>query len=1288
MYINNRQKIEDNKKEINDNNRDKKQSNSKGFNKVKLSKLNKNISQLKKLQQDKKIVNPFIRCSSDIMMNKYQIEAKEKQKDDFQEEVLIIKNLWDELGITKEYQMQFNNYLQNENLRKTMFFQEKEKLQKFRNSLMKLRKEIIFREKNIESLIKIIKILESQRMQENILNEIISIIKSLRLNAVNIVFYMMKIRELAFYYYFQGKWDLTKIKRDYLYNNNYLLKMRDDLSFLNNSILRDYIEMNNIATDAFLTNCSKRNNNQKNKIIIPITDELEKLIEQCKFIIIEDQLLDNIYNNNYTSQIMSRASSGKIRIRKNISLKKGLSKNNNYNYLNNNELNNSMSKYQQNYFNSINLSKTIYQLKNDNPSNYNSLFLNNQIPNIISISNLKEARKKFESARIKLRSQDKNKANNYVYNYQSPKKIIIEHDSLNSYDNKAKNEKEKEKESNNKIFKSNENCRTSNNYNINSALNSNINRNNAEREKIDNIIKENEKLKIDNEEIKKELQISKEKMEKNENLRKNLEKKLKNQKDEMEKLANSVEEIKLQLINEKKELEKKLEEEKEKNQGVEKIKQEMEKKLKNQIINKEIEIQINKNIENKIENNIENNNNNNNANENNKTESIKEEEYIQNKTEENKNLNNNENEREGEIKEVKDDLHKNDNENNENNNYLITNSERNSSMQKSKSVSNNSKEEEKDENINYKEKNISESNEDSDLLKEKEKEKDIIHARQLSEKIVDELMKLKEYEISPNNKYKAEYYKGDITLLINKLKESMPLEKIDNRFLITFDIENNIYNEDSYLIGQYPQIIVCKSYENESRISGVCSFYFHNSTKNEKILKINFICTINESKEENEFEQFITMINFIKYFVDFEELYITLNYNQKKIEEEKIQYNLDKNILEFFKIKMKFSWVCIQNIEGQGRQQQLCYKNEKANNNNNSNPITTEYNKEFFNSETIYLLSFFKKDKEKENTVNINKNYINYKYINFLPIYAILTSQNNLLQVNFKDNKYRVDTSKLNLEENPIITAFFPENKTFEELKSQLSDEYDNIYDIIEDSLFLEYYKKDSTNIYSYGFFKMNLNIYFNNILITKKKNYYYNRINSDEIEVINDIEYNCQIYNIPSLNKINNLIIFELNDKTKKLLLDNNLSIYELFIKFFNLLQIAKKDNLTNNNCKIKNIYIPCFKLDVHLQTEKLSKEISDIDFESIDKNNSENNTEIKIGTVDEFLKIDFEMKKQIDKQIMYEANINEENIVLENEFILGIINNYTEIKYPLFQLIYVTKECWVKIEDKNEKE
>ena len=101
MYINNRQKIDDNQKEINDNNNDKNKLNLKTLNKVKLSKLNKNISFLPKLLQENKNKNknPFIRSSSDVMVNKYQIDAKlkskknEKEKDEYKEEILIIKNL-------------------------------------------------------------------------------------------------------------------------------------------------------------------------------------------------------------------------------------------------------------------------------------------------------------------------------------------------------------------------------------------------------------------------------------------------------------------------------------------------------------------------------------------------------------------------------------------------------------------------------------------------------------------------------------------------------------------------------------------------------------------------------------------------------------------------------------------------------------------------------------------------------------------------------------------------------------------------------------------------------------------------------------------------------------------------------------------------------------------------------------------------------------------------------------------------------------------------------------------
>ena len=1292
MYINNRQKKEDVQKDINDNNNDNNNENSKNklkiFSKIKLAKPNKNISLLPKLiQKEKKL--KVIGSSSDLMENKYQIAQKDKE--DYKEELLLITNLWEELGVTKEYKKQFNKLLLNENLRKTMLYQEKENLQKFRNSLIKLRKEIINRENNIESLLKIIRALEGQIMEDNLLKEVVNIIKSLRLNAVNIVFYMMKVRELAFYNYFQGKWDLTKIKRDYLYNNSYLLKMKDDLYFLNNSILNNYIETNNLPTDPFLTNCIQRknNDNNNNKIILPLTDELSKLIDQCEFIIMQDQLLDNIYNNNYSSQFSSRVDSGKIRIRKFSASNQGQSKGI-FNNIKNKDLNNSPKKYSKN--NIINLSKTIYQLKNENPSDYNNLFVNNQIPNLNI--NLKESRKMFESTRIKLRTKDKNKLfksniNSFMNNYDNSKRIIIEHDILDSFNNKIKNDNNIKKKI---IINCDENNLSSDNIE-NKLYKTNIENNNInslEKENLKIIMNENVKLKKDNEEIKKELINSKKIMEKNENLRKNLENKLREQKEEMEKLSKSVEDIKLQLIKEKKEMEQKLKEKIEKNKGVEKINEVTEGKIKKEnIVNKEIEMEIiekNK-IKRKENESIKEDNDyikNNKIDENrllsDKVNINKKNKYIENdKAEENKFINDNESE-------LKEELDKKDNENS-NIIYAITNSENEFENEKNKNIEANNDTKNKfnnelnndDNNNNESIKNIEKSNEDmiNDKSNEEEankiiaKENDKIYAKQLSEKMVEEIINMKEYEISPNYKYKAEYYKGSIISLINSLKYSIPLENIDPKIKITFDIEKNLYNEESYLIGQYPLIIVCKSYEKESEITGICSFYYQNTAKNENKIKINFICAIqnnidDKKNDDNIFEQFIAMINFIKNYVNFDELYITLNYKKTIIEEEKIQFLLEPKFLDFFKNQMGFSWFCIENIRGEGRRQQLCYKN-------NNKGIKQDINN-YFNSESLFLLSFIKKD----NIRNINYNFHNFKYMNNLPIYAILTSQKEFLFIDFKDNKYRFDSSKLNSKENPIINPFLPENKTLEELKSNLDTEKNKILNIIEDSLFLDNNNKYKEIAYSCGLFAMNLNIFFENMLITNINHYYYYRISSNEIEIIKDTKNDCVLYNIPTLNKINNVLIIEINNnKIKKLLLDNNKNIYELFIIYWN--EINENEKIQKKT-DLRNLYIPSFNIKTHLQTETFSQEINNINIQNTEENNK---FDLKLGTLDEYLEINFN-KKQIENQIFYEINKtklnNDKDIIIKNDFIFCILNNYTEIKYPLFQLIYITKENWIK--------
>ena len=228
-------------------------------------------------------------------------EIEQNNNSEDKDQSSLINALWDELGVTDDYKHQFN-YILESNIynKKIILYQEKENLQKFRTSLMKLKKEIFYRENNIQNLVKIIKNFEEEEKgpNKNILKEVINTIKNLRLNAINIVIYINRVRELGFYYYFQGKWDLTKVKNEYMYNNNYLLQMKYDLNFLKNSWLNKYIEFGNNNIDPFFLNCSQININKNNKIIIPISDDLIKLVEQSLYFVIQDQIMDNIYKKN------------------------------------------------------------------------------------------------------------------------------------------------------------------------------------------------------------------------------------------------------------------------------------------------------------------------------------------------------------------------------------------------------------------------------------------------------------------------------------------------------------------------------------------------------------------------------------------------------------------------------------------------------------------------------------------------------------------------------------------------------------------------------------------------------------------------------------------------------------------------------------------------------------------------------------------------------------------------------------------------------------------------------
>ena len=327
--------------------------------------------------------------NKNLKNEKYQINCENNSKDlksntvkqinstnnENEEEFTLIQNLWDDLGVTLEYQEQFLKYIisiQNEQEKNEIFFHEKNNLRKFREALTKLSAEISNRDNNIYKLKKYNACLmeKNDKIDANLFDKIQNIIKYLRINAVNIINQISKVREISSYYEMRGKWDPDKANKAYLYNNNYLLNMRKNIKFINNSILFNYLETDNGVkkTDVFFSNIKSVVNNENSKISIPISIELKNAINKCKYIILQDDFFSNIQKENDCIK-QRNILSPKAKYKNNI-----LPRASSEIYLANE---NDNKKYMTMFgHNKINLSRTLYYLKKTMGNNYEKMFMN------------------------------------------------------------------------------------------------------------------------------------------------------------------------------------------------------------------------------------------------------------------------------------------------------------------------------------------------------------------------------------------------------------------------------------------------------------------------------------------------------------------------------------------------------------------------------------------------------------------------------------------------------------------------------------------------------------------------------------------------------------------------------------------------------------------------------------------------------------------------------------------------------------------------------------------------
>ena len=300
---------------------------------------------------------------------------------DNEEELAIIKSLWDDLGIYEDYQDEFKNYIKqitNEEKKNEILNLEKSELRKYRETLLKLSAEISNRESNVIKLKKLCKELDKYELDKNrnnlpsdIFENIQKNIKYYRINTVNVINKIIRLREVSSYNELNKKWDPAKANRAYLYNKFYTIKMFNDIKFINNSILFNYLVTENDIkkTDLFLSNCKYIKTNDGNKLTLSISLELQSAINKCKYIILQDTLFNNIRNDQKLFRqrnIMSPKTLGHHK----IGQKKSMS-----------EISLINDKDEKKYFEmfghkKVNLSRTLYYLKRTMGNQYENMFFN------------------------------------------------------------------------------------------------------------------------------------------------------------------------------------------------------------------------------------------------------------------------------------------------------------------------------------------------------------------------------------------------------------------------------------------------------------------------------------------------------------------------------------------------------------------------------------------------------------------------------------------------------------------------------------------------------------------------------------------------------------------------------------------------------------------------------------------------------------------------------------------------------------------------------------------------
>ena len=480
------------------------------------------------------------------------------------------------------------------------------------------------------------------------------------------------------------------------------------------------------------------------------------------------------------------------------------------------------------------------------------------------------------------------------------------------------------------------------------------------------------------------------------------------------------------------------------------------------------------------------------------------------------------------------------------------------------------------------------------------------------------------YKKTISDKLHFSFYKGDIKVF-DSIFQTYYNEIPENQKII-FNINPNIL--DTIYNYFTPKIIICSEKKNLNLIKGICIIGFFFDNKNNIQVYLIHLSSNSEDERDNIISYFIS---FIRENVECDEIIVDLYY---KYDETLKKFMIDSEIRDIFKNNLKFKWVKLENLSNHSRYQKMSLKIDKTDILGSSihNFITFKKlipDKLFSISDNCNL-----KIKQISDDKDNNNEDINDKYINLFSVLALFDQMKNIKSYEFSSYSSKYKT-------------IFENTKKIEEM---------GITDIIN------FMDNDDNN------FSLNINCspIFNSTICTEFNNYYYNRIESSDIQILIDQNTKTKFYLIPTQNGHNSIIISEINDEMNQKIFNNKSNIYDLFKDFYeNLI------NENNDDNSKKVIYIPSFILETNYN----SKNISCLNNVNISKNKKK----YRLDNIEENIKVEYKIE---ENNSSFKISKEETDIIIKEDFLMSIVNYdiLSNLSFPSFLLFKINKENWIK--------